>query len=78
MFYYFSSTNEDFSFGWSGLHKLQFFVHKIHALKTVLEQTYILLIITSYSGRNCTKSVLKPLAAKNDLSISVMCTAPFQ
>ena len=26
-------------------------------------------------GRNCTKSVLKLLAAKNSLSISVMCIA---
>ena len=36
-----------------------------------------LLIITCYNSRNCTKLVLKPLAAKNDLSISVLCIASF-
>ena len=43
----------------------------------VKEQTCMLLIITWYGGRKCTKLVLKPLAAKNGLSILVMCTAPF-
>ena len=61
-----------------------------HACKTVLgasphtweimpikEQTYTLLIIW-YSGINCTKLVLKPLAAKTVyFSISVLCIAPF-
>ena len=28
-------------------------------------------------GRHCTKLVLKPLAAKNGPSISVVCIAPF-
>ena len=46
-----------------------------HAQK---EQTCMLLIITWYSSRNCTKLVLKPLAAKNGLSISILCTASFQ
>ena len=30
-----------------------------------------------YSGRNCTKLILKPLTVKNGLSISVSCIAPF-
>ena len=42
----------------------------------VKEQTCTLLILTCYSSRNCTKLVLKPLAAKKDLSISVLCSAP--
>ena len=41
------------------------------------EQTCTLVIITSYGGRNCAKLVLKPLAAKNGLSISVLYIAPF-
>ena len=32
---------------------------------------------TWYGDRNCTKLVLKPLAAKNGLSVSVLCIAPF-
>ena len=32
---------------------------------------------TNNGGRKCTKLVLKLLAAKNDLSISVPCTALF-
>ena len=57
-------------------------MHKI-SLKTILsvrlcmweivhvkEQACAVLIITWYSIRNCTKLVLKPLAAKNDFSIS--------
>ena len=39
--------------------------------------TCTLLTITWYDGRNCTKLVLKPLASKNDLSISVLCIASF-
>ena len=41
------------------------------------EQLCMLLILTWYSSRNCTKLLLKPLAAKNCLSISVLCIAPF-
>ena len=41
---------------------------------TVKERTCTLLIVT-YGGRKCTKLVLKPLAAKNGLSISVLCIA---
>ena len=41
------------------------------------EQVSTLLIITYYRGRNFTKLVLKPLSAKNGLSISVLCTVPF-
>ena len=33
----------------------------------VKEQTCTLLINTRYGGRNCNKSVLKPLTAKNDV-----------
>ena len=43
----------------------------------IKEQTCTLLIITWFSGRKCTKLVLKPLTSKNGLSISVLCTAPF-
>ena len=43
----------------------------------VKDQTCTLLIITWWSGRNCPKLVFKPLAAKKDLSISVLFTAPF-
>ena len=46
----------------------------------VKEQTCMtctLLIITWLGGKNCTKLVLKPLAAKNGLSISVLWIAPF-
>ena len=58
-----------------------FFVNKIsctqHRFRCasvhVKEQTSTLLIITWYDGRNYTKSVLKPLAAKNEPSISVLC-----
>ena len=43
----------------------------------IKEQTCTLLIITWYGDRNCTKLVLKPLAAKNGLSVSVLYIAPF-
>ena len=43
----------------------------------VKEQKCTLLTITWYSGRNCTKLVLKPLADQDGLSISILCTAPF-
>ena len=43
----------------------------------VKEQTCTLLIITLYGSKNCTKLVLKPLAAKNGFSISLLCIAPF-
>ena len=42
----------------------------------VKEQTCTLLVIT-YGSRNYTKLVLKPLAAKSGLSISILCIAPF-
>ena len=35
------------------------------------------LTMTLYGGRNCIKLVLAPFAAKNGLSISVWCIAPF-
>ena len=67
-----------------------FLYTKFRARKTVLgarlctweimhikEQTCIILIITWYSSRKFTKLVLKPLADKNSLSISIICTAPF-
>ena len=41
------------------------------------EQMCMLRITTWYNGRKCTKLVSKFLAAKNGLSISVLCTAPF-
>ena len=41
------------------------------------EQICTLLTITWYSSRNCNKLVLKPLAAQNGLSISILCTSPF-
>ena len=41
----------------------------------IKEQMCTLLIIKWYGSRNCTKLVLKPLAAKNSLSISVLCIA---
>ena len=69
---------------------LQAFINYSFSCKTVLgghpcmweivhikEQTCMLVIITSYGGRNCPKLVLKPLAAKNGLSISVLYIAPF-
>ena len=40
-------------------------------------QRYTLLIITWNSSRKCSKLLLKPLEAKNSLSILVQCTAPF-
>ena len=40
-------------------------------------ETCTLFTILWYQGRNCTKLVLKPLAAKNGISISVLCIAPF-
>ena len=43
----------------------------------IKEQMCTLLIITLCSNRKCTKLVLKLLAAKNGLSISVLCIAPF-
>ena len=42
----------------------------------VEEQTCTLLVIT-YDGIKCTKLVLKPMAAKSGLFVSVLCTAPF-
>ena len=73
----------------SGLHN-NFSYTRFCACKTILgacpcmweimpvkEQTYMSLIITWYGGRKCTKLVLKPLAAKSDLSFSVLCTTPF-
>ena len=66
-----------------GLHKLYFSCTRFCACKTVLgshpctweivhlkEWTYRLLTITWYGSRNCTKLVLKPLAAKNNLLLS--------
>ena len=38
-------------------------------------QMCTLLITTWHQSRNCTKLILKPLAAKNSLSISVLCIA---
>ena len=52
----------------------RFRAHKITHVKV---QTCTSLISTRCSCRNCTKLVLKPLAAKNSLSISVLCIAPF-
>ena len=43
----------------------------------VKEQTCTLLILIWYGCRNCTKLVSKLLAAKNSLSISVLCIASF-
>ena len=44
----------------------------------VNKQTYTLFIIAWYSSRKCSiKLVLKPLAAKKGLFISVLCIAPF-
>ena len=42
------------------------------------QQTCMLLIISWYSGGNCTELVLKPLGARYSLSFSVLCIAPFQ
>ena len=33
--------------------------------------------VSNYGGRKCTKLVLKPLEAKNVISISDLCIAPF-
>ena len=33
--------------------------------------------VSNYGGRKCTKLVLKPLEAKNGISISDLCIAPF-
>ena len=41
------------------------------------EKMCMLLITTWYNGRKCTKLVSKFLVAKNGLSFSVLCTAPF-
>ena len=43
----------------------------------IKEQTYSLLIIAWYGGRNFTKLILKFLAIKNNVSISTLCISPF-
>ena len=54
----------------TGHHKIYFFVHKISCTQNRFS-------CTSLQVGKCTKLVLKPLAAKIGLSISVLCTAPF-
>ena len=74
----------------SGLHKLEFFLHKILWTQncfrctsvhvgnyTCKKLTCILLIITWCRGRKCTRFVLKHFEDKNGFSFSVLCTAPF-
>ena len=74
----------------TGLHKLNFLCTTFRTFKTVLgthlctweimhikQLTCMLLIVTQYGVKNCTKLVLKRLAAKSGLSISVLCIAPF-
>ena len=47
-------------------------------MHTKLENcTCMWLVITWYGGKNCTKLVLKPLAAKNGCFVSVLCIGPF-
>ena len=70
------------------LHTLQFFVHKILCMQNSFRWMLVhkenhthkrtdTLLIMWYSGTKCTKSLLKPLVAKNNFSFSVLCTAPF-
>ena len=63
-----------------------FWYTRFRALKSVLGArlcthvkygTCTLLVLIWYDSKNCTKLVLKALAAKNSLSISVLYTAPF-
>ena len=54
---------------------------RFHACKTVLGARKRADVHSTNNkvvcGRNCTKIVLKLLAAKNRLSISILCNAPF-
>ena len=84
------STKVYLKYAWQAFTNQNFSYTRFCARKTVLraspctwefvhirEQMYTLLIIRWFGGRNCTKLVFKPLAAKKGLSVSVLCTGSF-